>query len=248
MHPRPKFASRHAGWYLRRQPSPLSAHCLHRFRSAELVANWHRLSADARETIVRIARGQGEFSRWRVGDGGVRCLNRPGLTGRGKSSNPHVRCPSAWVAEFTQRSGKSELGAPKEGEEDRSVDDHRKVHHEFRVDRSTLSVIAKAAIKIRPSRRLKRRRRGWPTTILMLSLPTAIDCYIVDINRELCGFGRDKDRHHFQLPTQLSGPGVRQATNSVDELGRALRIARGGFRWLRPPQDGPQGRLAQWLA
>ena len=29
----------------------------------ELVASWHRLTPDVRETIVRIARGQGDFSR-----------------------------------------------------------------------------------------------------------------------------------------------------------------------------------------
>jgi hypothetical protein len=40
--------------------------CLHiactDFGLRELVLNWHRLSADARETIVGIARGQGDFS------------------------------------------------------------------------------------------------------------------------------------------------------------------------------------------
>ena len=41
--------------------------CLHvactAFGLRELVANWHLLSPDAKETILGIARGEGDFSR-----------------------------------------------------------------------------------------------------------------------------------------------------------------------------------------
>ena len=64
LHPRPIFRK-----CLRRivPASNTPAPCLHTactdLALRELVSCWHRLTPDVRETIVRIARGQGDFSR-----------------------------------------------------------------------------------------------------------------------------------------------------------------------------------------